>query len=525
MSAQGLKSQDAPLSHPYTCNSCQVAFRNSDSQRGHMRCDWHRYNLKRRVISLPPISYELFTEKVLQAQAHTNEAASKASFEKTCTACDRKYLSKNAFQNHLASQRHKAKLTSAGTNEVDNLSIMSSTFSLGESVTNVKESEINNDEINYTDNRFKGLNLNCQKTVAPPPPVLQAISKHNPLKTELSPPITNQEGDGKIDLSRCLFCNRSSETLDLNTFHMEKIHGLFLPERQFLVDLEGLITYLYQKIQKHHKCLYCGKQKPSVYGIQTHMRDKGHCNIPFLSEAEQLEVGDFYDFTSTYSDCENEYDSDCSSNVQHSNRNSKLSSDREANSHTVNVNVTDADDGWETDGSEPVLDSKIFPNPISHQNENIGTVIYHNKSIDEIHESYNHRHRCIVSHDDNELYLPSGRIAGHRSMNKYFKQNLHNYPSLLENPERLRVKAITSYSGEENDMAVALCNGKGRLKTLSTHKSIDGRIVGITAEKINQVVALEIRSRKIEGRCSRRKEWLISKQKNSQKHFRDPLLQ
>lgn len=27
-------------SHPYTCNSCQVAFRSSDLQRTHMRSDW-----------------------------------------------------------------------------------------------------------------------------------------------------------------------------------------------------------------------------------------------------------------------------------------------------------------------------------------------------------------------------------------------------------------------------------------------------------------------------------------------------
>jgi len=33
-------SADISASHPYTCNTCQVAFRNSDLQRGHMRGDW-----------------------------------------------------------------------------------------------------------------------------------------------------------------------------------------------------------------------------------------------------------------------------------------------------------------------------------------------------------------------------------------------------------------------------------------------------------------------------------------------------
>lgn len=29
-----------PASHPYTCNTCAVAYRNIDLQRGHMKSDW-----------------------------------------------------------------------------------------------------------------------------------------------------------------------------------------------------------------------------------------------------------------------------------------------------------------------------------------------------------------------------------------------------------------------------------------------------------------------------------------------------
>lgn len=27
-------------SHPYTCNTCQVAYRNTDLQKTHMKSDW-----------------------------------------------------------------------------------------------------------------------------------------------------------------------------------------------------------------------------------------------------------------------------------------------------------------------------------------------------------------------------------------------------------------------------------------------------------------------------------------------------
>ena len=38
--AQSTTVSNTAQSHPYTCNTCQVAFRNSDLQRGHMRNDW-----------------------------------------------------------------------------------------------------------------------------------------------------------------------------------------------------------------------------------------------------------------------------------------------------------------------------------------------------------------------------------------------------------------------------------------------------------------------------------------------------
>lgn len=35
-----VQAAGAPASHPYTCNSCQVAYRNLDLQKTHMKSDW-----------------------------------------------------------------------------------------------------------------------------------------------------------------------------------------------------------------------------------------------------------------------------------------------------------------------------------------------------------------------------------------------------------------------------------------------------------------------------------------------------
>lgn len=31
---------DTSATHPFTCNTCQVAYRNADLQKGHMKSDW-----------------------------------------------------------------------------------------------------------------------------------------------------------------------------------------------------------------------------------------------------------------------------------------------------------------------------------------------------------------------------------------------------------------------------------------------------------------------------------------------------
>lgn len=39
-SAATTTATSTATSHPYTCNTCQVAYRNGDLQKGHMKSDW-----------------------------------------------------------------------------------------------------------------------------------------------------------------------------------------------------------------------------------------------------------------------------------------------------------------------------------------------------------------------------------------------------------------------------------------------------------------------------------------------------
>ncbi|KAI0997440.1 Cytoplasmic 60S subunit biogenesis factor [Podosphaera aphanis] len=463
-----------------------------------MRSDWHRFNLKRRVASLPPIASDVFTEKVLQANVSVAAAATKAAFEKTCAVCTRTYFSHNAYENHLGSLKHKANIASQANHENETRSVISSTFSLGESVNTINDVIL--DEIDPIIDIVKAVN----KTTLEELPQSKLQSKRIPQEKENSStkPLSDiTEGSEPLDsipVERCLFCNLISESVEANVTHMEKSHGMFIPEKPFLVNIDGLISSLCQKIYEYHECLYCGKIKPSVFGLQTHMRDKGHCMIPFFTEGEQLEIGEFYDFSSTYSDTEDFSDSEDSS----INRAPKPGSRRNIKFESVGQEDMVDNEGWETDSSTSSVDSARTTTAYSHGNKTGRAVL----------------------HTEYELYLPSGRTAGHRSMNKYYKQNLHNHPSPAERQEQFAIQAAASCDeeGQEDDLAN---NEPGRSRALINRARGELGMIGVAAHKRREVTALEKRTRRAEDRGRRRNEWLVNKQNNSQKHFRDPLLQ
>lgn len=88
----------------FTCITCQVAFRDAEMHRAHYKADWHRYNLRRKVANMAPVSAEGFQERV-RAQSALAEEESKGTAT-YCTVCSKKFATFNAYENHLKSRRH-----------------------------------------------------------------------------------------------------------------------------------------------------------------------------------------------------------------------------------------------------------------------------------------------------------------------------------------------------------------------------------------------------------------------------------
>ena len=436
----------------------------------------------------------------------------------------------------MGSQKHKAKLAYAGNKKADDddRSMISSTFSLGEP-TIVNKDEIDSDAEDEFNEVVDGINKTTLKEI---PNATRRPSRptHSADLEKAESETTDSATDAGVSLEkslkRCLFCNFESASVELNTGHMERIHGMFIPEREFLVNLEGLVASLYEKIHEFHECLYCGKLKPSVFGLQTHMRDKGHCKIPFHTEEEQLEIGEFYDFRSTYSDYGDE-ESDSEEGVPEKESGGvKLGAKRRAKITSDDDEGMENADGWETDSSESSLDSDdLSALPLdqrTHAYQKLDKHPHHTSTDPRPHHntdgwhSHAHKHAHAVFHSEYELHLPSGRTAGHRSLNKYYRQNLVNHPSPAERQEQLAIEAArgSDSSEEEVDARVARFNERERGRAL-TNRGTGGRgMVGVTAEKKKEVATEIKRSKKVEERAQRRNEWKNNKQANMQKHFR-----
>ncbi|TKR64559.1 hypothetical protein L596_025069 [Steinernema carpocapsae] len=280
-----------------TCLACSVVFANFDIQRQHYKTEWHRYNLKRKVAGLPPISDHQFHEKVLnfrnEAEKQITEEQNSASM---CRACAKVFKSRNAYDNHLNSKRHKeneAKFVETNGEEASmrqELGRKQPTASLpnvaavGSKLMSKAEEIAHDDEYEEDDLSSSGW-------------VTDDGEEGGEEEDDFY-----DESQG-IPVDTCLFCPQTSESMEKNLVHMSFSHGFFIPEAEYVSDSEGLLKYLGMKVGCGRMCLWCG-EKSKTYktakDCQRHMLDKQHTRM--CHEGEQiLEYLDFYDFSPLYS--------------------------------------------------------------------------------------------------------------------------------------------------------------------------------------------------------------------------------
>jgi pre-60S factor REI1 len=104
----------------------------------------------------------------------------------------------------------------------------------------------------------------------------------------------SEDEEEQFNPQKCLFCNSQATSLDVNMAHMSYAHSFFIPNAEYLIDLESLLSYLFIILSDFHECLYCGSIKSNKLAVQDHMRGKGHCKVDLEDEGHALKQ--FYDF-------------------------------------------------------------------------------------------------------------------------------------------------------------------------------------------------------------------------------------
>uniref|UniRef100_A0A0A9ZIZ0 Zinc finger protein 622 n=1 Tax=Lygus hesperus TaxID=30085 RepID=A0A0A9ZIZ0_LYGHE len=273
----------------FTCISCRVAFADADIQRQHYKTDWHRYNLKRKVVNLAPVTAEDFSQRVIhQRQKDADDAKDTSTY---CKLCKKSFASKKAFENHENSKRHKELLSVLMESSDQPLTLES--ISEPAQPHSRRESEkakgSDDDSDMETDSEVEEVDSD----------------EWEDDDEEISP-------DNPILSNNCLFCTHHSATMTKNLRHMSVEHSFFIPDIEFIVDLRGFLLYLGEKVCRTYTCLWCnfsGREFQSVEAAQKHMRDKGHCKV--LNEGASLvEYDQFYNYSSSYPDQEDGMDID-----------------------------------------------------------------------------------------------------------------------------------------------------------------------------------------------------------------------
>ena len=63
-----------------------------------------------------------------------------------------------------------------------------------------------------------------------------------------------EDEEEAISITCCMFCKHECKDMGGNIQHMSDKHSFFIPDLEFVTDLEGLLLYIGQRIGKDLTC-------------------------------------------------------------------------------------------------------------------------------------------------------------------------------------------------------------------------------------------------------------------------------
>jgi len=221
--------------------------------------------------------------------------------------------------------------------------------------------------------------------------------------------------------------------MDSNLTHMSHAHSFFIPDAEYLIDMESLLSYLFAVVSVFHECLFCGSSKTTKFGVQDHMRGKGHCKVDF--EDDEHDLKQFYDFSG------------------------------------------DEDD----DGDLPKTEVTLLPN-------------------------------------EDELRLPSGKVLGHRSRARIFRQYLSDHSSSPPSSRQHFILGAGAETEVENESETVSMESTDR--RLAMRAGTSTSLMGVPELQRRALIAIEKKMEKMETRERNEYQQVLEKGGNKQKRYK-----
>ncbi|QLQ80810.1 hypothetical protein HG537_0E01650 [Torulaspora globosa] len=350
----------------FTCNCCEIQFKSSDLQRYHMKTEWHRYNLKRRMAKLACVSAAQFAEKLQlsERQRRENEVDEFGFAVLKPKSNGRQLL--NEKKTKRRDYRDDDRGRRPNVQQEDSVRSSSPAESLGSEISRVSGFSMDTNT-DFGEDTVSEYGFTSESN----------YDSDNSTADDFS-----ETGNDRIGVFECIYCGVNHKEIERNVSHMFREHGLYIPERSYLIDLPGLLNFLIDKIVMQKRCFCCNFEGSTLESIRAHMHSKRHCRLPYETKDERERLSQFYDFSS----------------LSESSYESQRSSANEKEIHFSNPEEDNASS--ESDHAE------------QHINSNYTTV--------------------SVDTTGMELTLPTGARVGHRVGQRYYRQNLPMPPDIAE---------------------------------------------------------------------------------------------
>ncbi|KAL4857721.1 Cytoplasmic 60S subunit biogenesis factor REI1 1 [Chlorella vulgaris] len=295
------------------CSTAGTYFNSKEDLEDHYRSDFHRYNLKRKIAGMPPVTREWYEVRKAQLLATSATPVQRVWFD---PLTKRKFYSENTYQTFARSKKYQDLVKKSGgaapapivtLRRVDEGSSAVAAAAAPAAPASLPQQQ-------HQQGKAAGFTVK---------PAVKSAAAGGAAGSELGEDVEEEEQEEEADegsdwetvseeemetdqkweewdVRRSLFDNHESSTMEDNLEYMFKNFGFYFPDSQYLTDPEGLLKYLGAKLQYGHVPLYESGDSPeakqflSLHAVQRHMVDTNQCKMFFEGGEEEYE--EYYDY-------------------------------------------------------------------------------------------------------------------------------------------------------------------------------------------------------------------------------------